>query len=71
MKPFALLASLLLTLLLHGPVRSATADTPPGEAAHLLVLLSYHHGHSWEDDILRGFEAWQDTPGERPVLHVE
>ncbi len=71
MKPFALLASLLLTLLLNGPVRSATADTPPGEAAHLLVLLSYHHGHSWEDDILRGFEAWQDTPGERPVLHVE
>lgn len=37
----------------------------------MLVLLSYHHGHSWENDILRGFEDWGGVSTERPVLHVE
>jgi hypothetical protein len=41
------------------------------EPAHVLVLLSYHHGHSWEDDILHGLEAWDGAPAERPILHVE
>ncbi len=47
--------------------QNATADEPP----HVLVLMSYHHGHSWEDDILRGFEAWEGTQAGRPILHVE
>ena len=56
----------LLVLILAGPIRAA-----PPEPAHVLVLMSYHHGHSWEDDILRGFEAWDGAASGRPVLHVE
>lgn len=37
----------------------------------MLVLLSYHHGHSWEDDILRGFEAWDGMAAQAPIFHVE
>lgn len=48
----------------------STVPQESKEPPHVLVLLSYHHGHSWEDDILRGFEAW-DGHAERPILHVE
>ena len=51
------------------------AEAPPDAVAteppHVLVLLSYHHGHSWEDDILRGIEAWDGAHADRPVLHIE
>ncbi len=41
------------------------------ELPQVLVLMSYHHGYSWEDRILEGFEEWGDIAAERPVLHVE
>jgi signal transduction histidine kinase/ActR/RegA family two-component response regulator len=66
-------AALLFALSLALPAQAR--ETPPDAAAteppHVLVLLSYHHGHSWEDDILRGFEAWDGALADRPVLHVE
>jgi len=64
---------MLITLLVGLPGRalSAPSGAAVAEPPHVLVLLSYHHGHSWEDDILRGFEAWDEKPTERPVLHIE
>ena len=45
---------------------TALADTRQHQ---VLLLMSYHHGYSWEDRILQGFEgwSWQD----RPVFWVE
>ncbi|AGX88397.1 ABC transporter substrate binding protein [Candidatus Symbiobacter mobilis] len=73
MKTLFSLAALLFALIVGIP-RQAEGAAPvaaTAEPAHVLVLLSYHHGHSWEDDILRGFEAWDGVPAERPVLHIE
>jgi diguanylate cyclase (GGDEF)-like protein/PAS domain S-box-containing protein len=66
--------SVLLIILLVGFPDWAWSTTPTTvgkETQHVLVLLSYHHGHSWEDDILRGFEAWDGAQAERPVFHIE
>lgn len=41
------------------------------ESPQVLVLMSYHHGYSWEDRILDGFEEWGGVTASRPVLHVE
>lgn len=48
------------------------AGLPAAEQSRqVLVLMSYHHGYSWEDRILDGFEEWGGVTAERPVLHVE
>ena len=68
------LCSVMWFLLLAGLPGWAQGTQPKAadrEPAHVLVLLSYHHGHSWEDDILHGLEAWDGAPAERPILHVE
>lgn len=54
-----------------GQGAGAARDAAGTEPRHVLVLLSYHHGHSWEDDILRGFSVWDGPPAQRPVLHIE
>ncbi|HOI51523.1 MAG TPA: hypothetical protein PLN02_04040, partial [Azonexus sp.] len=41
------------------------------ESPRVLVLLSYHHGYTWEDRILDGFEEWGGVVAGRPALHVE
>jgi diguanylate cyclase (GGDEF)-like protein/PAS domain S-box-containing protein len=56
---------------LPGRALGAAPDAAGTEPRHVLVLLSYHHGHSWEDDILRGFSVWDGPPAQRPVLHIE
>jgi signal transduction histidine kinase len=60
-----------LSIALPAQARETPPDAATTEPPHVLVLLSYHHGHSWEDDILRGFEAWDGALADRPVLHVE
>lgn len=73
MKTFSFYSVALIALLVGLPDMALSA-TPKGankEPQHVLVLLSYHHGHSWEDDILRGFETWGGAQAERPVFHVE
>lgn len=41
------------------------------ESPRVLVLLSYHHGYTWEDRILDGFEEWGGVAAGRPVLYIE
>ena len=68
----AFTAALLIVLIVSIPCQvKAAAPNTTVEPAHVLVLLSYHHGHSWEDDILRGLETWDGEQAERPVFHVE
>lgn len=49
--------------------RSEQAANPssaavPARPANILVLMSYHRGHSWEDGILNGIVEWRAPPGE-------
>lgn len=75
MKAFNLVRTVLFALLASFPSWGLSTTNESDEAGrepqHILVLLSYHHGHSWEDDILRGLEAWDGVASERPVFHVE
>lgn len=41
------------------------------EVPRVLVLMSYHHGYTWEDRILDGFEEWGGVMAARPTLHIE
>lgn len=59
-----LMACLLQCLLVAG---GAMAQEP----SRVLVLMSYHHGYTWEDHILDGLEAWGGVVAGRPTLHVE
>jgi len=63
----------LFGLLLALPAAALAAAVEAGAArAHVLVLMSYHHGHSWEDTILKGIDEWHGASGtSRPVFHVE
>lgn len=54
-----LLACLLQCLLAAGV---AVAQEPP----RVLVLMSYHHGYTWEDHILDGLEEWGGHRGGTP-----
>lgn len=47
-----------------------TAQAAPGRP-HVLILLSYHPGHSWEDRILAGFNEWDSGTASKPVFHTE
>lgn len=60
---------LLLALPLAVPAARVEGTAP---RAHVLVLMSYHHGHSWEDTILKGIDEWHGAGNaQRPVFHVE
>lgn len=50
---------------------SALAERGVLRLPHVLVLMSYHHGYSWEDRILQGFEEWGGLEADKPVFHVE
>lgn len=41
------------------------------ESPQVLVLMSYHHGYSWESRILDGLEEWGGITANRPILNVE
>jgi diguanylate cyclase (GGDEF)-like protein len=43
----------------------------PLHKPEILVLMSYHHGNSWEDRILEGIERWDKRSVGQPTLHVE
>jgi diguanylate cyclase (GGDEF)-like protein len=54
------------------------AGSPPVWAIHVpthkpevLVLMSYHHGYSWENRILEGIERWDNESDIQPTLFVE
>lgn len=70
-----LLKSCIAALLLHSmslmPVKAASALQ--SKRPEVLVLLSYHQGHSWEDQILSGINEWRDNsaPEMKPILHTE
>jgi diguanylate cyclase (GGDEF)-like protein len=52
----------------------AMAAVPQTEQRpQVLILLSYHPGHSWEDRILQGFAEWGHTQDKanRPVFYTE
>lgn len=65
----------IATLFLHAislmPAKAASAA--PLKRPEILVLLSYHQGHSWEDRILSGINEWRNnsTPEMKPILHTE
>jgi len=59
-----LLPWLLQLLLAVGPVSAQ-------ESPRVLVLLSYHHGYTWEDRILDGLEEWGGVMAGRPALYIE
>lgn len=59
----------LLACLLQLALASGLAASQ--ESPQVLVLMSYHHGYTWEDRILDGFEEWGGVMAGRPVLHVE
>lgn len=48
------------------PLAHAAAGRP-----HVLILLSYHPGHSWEDRILAGINEWAGDAADRPIFHTE
>lgn len=53
--------------------QAAHPPSVPVQRPQVLVLLSYHLGHSWEDRILQGFTEW-DTPTEaasKPIFSTE
>ena len=66
-----LATALLVVLACLGALPAPAA--PPAERAQVLVLMSYHLGHSWEDRILQGISAWgaDGDNGARPDFHVE
>lgn len=51
----------------------ASQAGPGAQAARpqVLVLMSYHPGHSWEDRILAGLNEWGGNGPAKPVFHTE
>jgi diguanylate cyclase (GGDEF)-like protein len=61
---------LLLIALFAGsmPVQAMThSDKRPD----ILVLMSYHHGYTWEDRILEGIRQWINVGTTLPTFHIE
>lgn len=48
----------------------ASPESEQHPAPHVLVLMSYHIGHSWEHGIMQGLEEWQNE-SDAPQLTVE
>lgn len=62
----------LLLILLPAAFITAESSHTSRERPHVLVLLSYHHFHSWSDRILQGIHEWGGaTPADKPVIYVE
>lgn len=49
----------------------ARAQNAAHQRPDVLILLSYHPGHSWEDRILAGINEWQGNGESRPIFHTE
>lgn len=56
---------------LMGTCSSKTESADLVKRPEILILLSYHLGHSWEDRILSGLSEWQNNTKPIPVFHTE
>jgi diguanylate cyclase (GGDEF)-like protein len=66
----ALTASIAVLTCLAGS-SSVWAIHVPEHKPDILVLMSYHHGYSWENSILEGIEQWDNTREGQPTFHIE
>lgn len=50
---------------------SGAVPTEQVKRPQVLILMSYHPGHSWEDRILAGINEWGGDTTAKPVFHTE
>jgi diguanylate cyclase (GGDEF)-like protein len=60
----------LLVLSIDG-LSPAKAEESSPKRPEILVLMSYHHGYTWEDRILKGIKQWINDGTTLPTFHVE
>ncbi len=70
LQPYLGLVRMAACLLIAWCVWAPAAAQEEPERPHVLILLSYHPGYSWEDRILAGFNEWGGA-GRKPVFHTE